>query len=969
MQNVLRICLNSHRRFYYSIINNNYYFNNYLFAHRFISNYRQQRRPLTFQTPFSPSFSMAVEIDHLKDTIMLSENDTTGLDSTKILSSTSESSSDTATLTTTTTTIPTINNKNTNDDALEEKDIAQDHYLNDDSSPSEPKAFPDMEVDASAQSSSSSSASAAATYFHTYSFNTSENESSETSSTYISFELTTNDNHVQFDQQTDTAYHSTNNHHLWIPAIYSVPEGEDPLSTGSNSALNGHDNGVDVHMGVKEEQEFSISTATTTTTTMADYEGTEISETTTTTSTAVTSSSTESTPGIVTPPPSPDQIGNLVPGHCFDLRVASSCVPKISRADLPPLVKEDCGEDAYFLSNLSKYYCLGLGDGVGGWGSWGVDPSLFAWDLMTQCQLVSETMTHPDPQQIMEQGYQLVIDRKQVAAGSSTACVVVFDKQNGCLRVSNLGDSGLMVFRQERNEDEEEIDEDIMEEDDILDERNGGKRLQDSFSESSDLSSDDESGDMARRNRPGKGALSSSDDDEEIENAGGDSRRKRRGHRRSSKSASPASDASSSSSGSGSGYGSQLLPPTTFGYEYDNMHYYHPPQNNNHHHHHQPIVNKYVPIFSTTERQHYFNAPYQLSILPESMRSDKTNIMDSPADAIQSGTVLHMGDVFVLASDGLWDNMYWEEVVAIIERELGDVRESVKWLLKHQQQRLKKSEQSDKDEGATVVKVNGFMDVDMNENDVKSGGVGSTDTITPPSSGSPSRKSSPTPGSKSETFSQHQKRQSNSANSMEVTPPTTISNDITTLSSSSSSSPAASDDEDVVEEAYTPPSVPGSSPPPSPSRAPVSMLRPAVTISPTIKPLSINEPTQRTRSSSTSSSSSTSTTSSKPHELEHEHDELADFETSSEFSDIHTNASFDPESFLHVLDHRVQKCAQALTEEAAIFAKHPRRLSPFARSARMNGRMFIGGKVDDITVVVGVVAMLPVVKEVTISQV
>lgn len=101
----------------------------------------------------------------------------------------------------------------------------------------------------------------------------------------------------------------------------------------------------------------------------------------------------------------------------------------------------------------------------------------------------------------------------------------------------------------------------------------------------------------------------------------------------------------------------------------------------------------HVP-FRTTDLQHYFNAPYQLSVLPAPMRNDPTNIVDSPADAVteQFGSEephavaaadgqlraadiraagIREGDVIVLGTDGVWDNLWEEEIFARLRSALG----------------------------------------------------------------------------------------------------------------------------------------------------------------------------------------------------------------------------------------------------------------------------------------------------------
>lgn len=47
------------------------------------------------------------------------------------------------------------------------------------------------------------------------------------------------------------------------------------------------------------------------------------------------------------------------------------------------------GEDAFCVTELKSHYLFGVADGVGGWVSQGVDPSLFSWALMKACSDVA----------------------------------------------------------------------------------------------------------------------------------------------------------------------------------------------------------------------------------------------------------------------------------------------------------------------------------------------------------------------------------------------------------------------------------------------------------------------------------------------------------------------------------------------------------------------------------------------------
>jgi protein phosphatase PTC7 len=69
------------------------------------------------------------------------------------------------------------------------------------------------------------------------------------------------------------------------------------------------------------------------------------------------------------------------------------------------------------------------------------------------------------------------------------------------------------------------------------------------------------------------------------------------------------------------------------------------------------VVRDGVSVFQTNEQQHYFNCPFQLG-----MGSD-----DSPGDADYYVLEdLAEGDLIVAATDGVWDNVYEEEMLQLL---------------------------------------------------------------------------------------------------------------------------------------------------------------------------------------------------------------------------------------------------------------------------------------------------------------
>lgn len=64
---------------------------------------------------------------------------------------------------------------------------------------------------------------------------------------------------------------------------------------------------------------------------------------------------------------------------------------------------------------------------------------------------------------------------------------------------------------------------------------------------------------------------------------------------------------------------------------------------------------------------HTFNTPYQMAIIPDSLRiQNSQRIDDKPSDATLSTHTLQHGDVVVFATDGLVDNLFAHEILSIV---------------------------------------------------------------------------------------------------------------------------------------------------------------------------------------------------------------------------------------------------------------------------------------------------------------
>ncbi|KAJ3369596.1 hypothetical protein GGF31_005113 [Allomyces arbusculus] len=120
-----------------------------------------------------------------------------------------------------------------------------------------------------------------------------------------------------------------------------------------------------------------------------------------------------------------------------------------------PLKSIQCGEDAFF----SRYNCVGVGDGVGGWqGQANANAGLFARKLMHYCSAELErahevppnvaARDEIDPVGVLQHAYHRTVQDAQSEGfvGSTTACVVLLVHDE--LRIANLGDGAVLVIRQ-----------------------------------------------------------------------------------------------------------------------------------------------------------------------------------------------------------------------------------------------------------------------------------------------------------------------------------------------------------------------------------------------------------------------------------------------------------------------------------------------------------------------------------------
>ncbi|KAF3391404.1 Protein phosphatase [Penicillium rolfsii] len=129
--------------------------------------------------------------------------------------------------------------------------------------------------------------------------------------------------------------------------------------------------------------------------------------------------------------------------------------PTVRRRNRP-----DSGEDAFFVSRIGPEIsghpdagdavAFAVADGVGGWTESRVDPADFSHGLcgyMAQSALAWDSPADKlRPKQLLQAGYDQVVDDPAIKAGGSTASVGVA-LPDGRVELANLGDSGSVLLR------------------------------------------------------------------------------------------------------------------------------------------------------------------------------------------------------------------------------------------------------------------------------------------------------------------------------------------------------------------------------------------------------------------------------------------------------------------------------------------------------------------------------------------
>lgn len=111
------------------------------------------------------------------------------------------------------------------------------------------------------------------------------------------------------------------------------------------------------------------------------------------------------------------------------------------------------GEDAYFYAESSDTNCaaMGVADGVYMWRNYGIDAGAYSRCLMSTAKSEVERGV-TDVLEILKAADDQA--HREGIKGSSTACIVVMDRNVGMLRGATVGDSGFLVAGRARKGEE-----------------------------------------------------------------------------------------------------------------------------------------------------------------------------------------------------------------------------------------------------------------------------------------------------------------------------------------------------------------------------------------------------------------------------------------------------------------------------------------------------------------------------------
>lgn len=155
---------------------------------------------------------------------------------------------------------------------------------------------------------------------------------------------------------------------------------------------------------------------------------------------------------------SKQEVSFLSEGSNFNISTGVYCLPKSEKdpkkgKTCTPL---GCGEDSFSIAENDNEVVLAVADGVGGWRSKGIDPAIFSQTLMHHTAEISKAPNEKfkydenRPKTLIHDAFWRLVEDfnlgRKKPFGSSTACVVMINKETGQLKFGNLGDSGFVLL-------------------------------------------------------------------------------------------------------------------------------------------------------------------------------------------------------------------------------------------------------------------------------------------------------------------------------------------------------------------------------------------------------------------------------------------------------------------------------------------------------------------------------------------
>ncbi|KAF2869253.1 phosphatase 2C-like domain-containing protein [Massariosphaeria phaeospora] len=142
---------------------------------------------------------------------------------------------------------------------------------------------------------------------------------------------------------------------------------------------------------------------------------------------------------------------NLFTGDVFDASKSNITDLKVCKSLKDRRTRAKSGQDSFFFSQVgnTRSTAFGVADGVGGWVDSGVDPSDFSHGLCEYMACAARAWPHGakttslHPKDLLQVGYDEVMEDKNILGGGSTACLAVAEPDSN-VEVANLGDSGFM---------------------------------------------------------------------------------------------------------------------------------------------------------------------------------------------------------------------------------------------------------------------------------------------------------------------------------------------------------------------------------------------------------------------------------------------------------------------------------------------------------------------------------------------